>query len=104
MADANERRSRVEKVASMLRPLRRGRSRENRPLSLGQLLGVHWTTVYRLRRRFWADPVASSVAPYQRGLTPGCGRVGDTGGAGITADVPRAPSRTAPSDSEGTIR
>lgn len=29
----------------------------------GQLLGVHWTTVYRLRARFLRDPVTSSLAP-----------------------------------------
>ena len=29
----------------------------------GQLLGVHWTTVYRLRARFLRDPVVSALAP-----------------------------------------
>jgi putative transposase len=44
-----------------------------KPLSMQQarraskLLDVHWTSVYRLRRRFLANPVASSVAPNARG-------------------------------------
>lgn len=33
----------------------------------GQLLGVHWTTVYRLRTRFLRDPVASSLLPSRPG-------------------------------------
>lgn len=32
-----------------------------------KLLNVHWTSVYRLRRRFIANPVASAVAPNARG-------------------------------------
>jgi putative transposase len=36
-----------------------------------QLLGMHWASVYRLRRRFLADPVASSVARRPRGPEPG---------------------------------
>ena len=77
MADANERSSHVEKVASVLRPLGRGPLSREQAAVAGQLLGVHWTTVYRLRRRFLADPVASSVAPYRRGPSPGGGRLGD---------------------------
>ena len=41
----------------------------------GKLLGLHWTSVYRLRRRFLGDPVASSVAPMLRGPKPGDRRV-----------------------------
>jgi putative transposase len=43
-----------------------------KPLSMQQaraaskLLNVHWTSVYRLRRRFLANPVASAVAPNAR--------------------------------------
>jgi putative transposase len=77
MADANERGSRVEKVASVLRPLGRGPLSREQAVLAGQLLGVHWTTVYRLRRRFLADPVASSVAPYRRGPLRGGSRLGD---------------------------
>jgi putative transposase len=40
-----------------------------------QLLGVHWTTVYRLRKRFLADPVASSVAPRAAGPAAGSHRL-----------------------------
>lgn len=36
-----------------------------------KLLKVHWTSVYRLRRRFLANPVASSVAPKARGPKAG---------------------------------
>lgn len=58
-------------IARVLRPL------GNRPLSKTQaqvaahLLGVHWTTVYRLRRRFLEDPVASSIVPKNAGPDPG---------------------------------
>ncbi|EON18679.1 TniA-like transposition protein [Cupriavidus sp. GA3-3] len=31
------------------------------------MLGIHWATVYHLRRRFLADPVASALIPYDRG-------------------------------------
>jgi putative transposase len=37
----------------------------------GRLLGVHWTTVYRLRRRYIADPVASSLLRKVSGPFPG---------------------------------
>ncbi len=33
----------------------------------GQLLGMHWTSVYRLRKRFSRDPVASSLTPRSGG-------------------------------------
>ena len=48
-------------IGRVLRPL------GDRPLSraqakvAGQLLDVHWTTVYRLRKRFLEDPVASQM-------------------------------------------
>ncbi|CAN7743312.1 DDE-type integrase/transposase/recombinase [Variovorax sp. LjRoot290] len=47
------------------------------PLSLSQakaaakLLGVSWSTVYRLRKRFLADPVASSLRPQAPGPSTG---------------------------------
>jgi putative transposase len=37
----------------------------------GQLLKLHWTTVYRLRKRFLADPVATSLAPGVTGPSVG---------------------------------
>lgn len=33
----------------------------------GRLVGVHWTTVYRLRRKFLSNPVVSSLNPRDRG-------------------------------------
>lgn len=42
---------------------------------VGQLLDMHWTSVYRLRRRFVEDPVASSVAPRGRGPKVGGFRI-----------------------------
>ena len=67
MAERNALTERAIKVAQVLRPL------GTKPLSMQQarvaskLLNVHWTSVYRLRRRFIANPVASSVAPNARG-------------------------------------
>lgn len=58
-------------IARVLRPL------GDKPLSLAQakvaahLLGVHWTTVYRLRKRFLEDPVASSIVPKSAGPAAG---------------------------------
>lgn len=37
----------------------------------GKLLGLHWTTVYRLRKRFLEDPVATAVLAKAPG--PGVG-------------------------------
>jgi putative transposase len=42
-----------------------------------KLLDVHWTSVYRLRRRFLANPLASSVAPNPRGPKSGATRLDD---------------------------
>src|SRR5476651_2699259 len=58
-------------IARVLRPL------GDKPLSMvqakvaAQLLGVHWTTVYRLRKRFLEDPVASSIVPKNAGPAAG---------------------------------
>ena len=65
------------KIAKVLRPL------GTKPLSRQQarvaskLLDVHWTSVYRLRKRFLANPVASSVAPNARGPKAGGTRLDD---------------------------
>ncbi len=77
MADASVTNDRAAKVASVLRPLGRGPLSRELAVLAGRLLGVHWTTVYRLRRRFLTDPVASSVAPHRRGPSIGGGRLGD---------------------------
>jgi hypothetical protein len=66
MAVADETVSRAAKVAAVLRPLGRGPLSRVQAALAGHLLGVHWTTVYRLRRRFLADPVTSAVAPLPR--------------------------------------
>jgi putative transposase len=39
------------------------------------LLGIHWSTVYKLRRRFLQHPVASAVAPRTRGPKNGSKRI-----------------------------
>lgn len=65
------------KVAQILRPL------GTQPLSMqqakvaSQLLGVHWTSIYRLRRRFLLNPVASSVAPMDPGPKVGSTRLAE---------------------------
>jgi putative transposase len=76
MAVAHETGGRAAKVAAVLRPLGRGPLPRAQAVVAGRLLGVHWTTVYRLRRRFLADPVASAVAPLPRGPTTGGRRLG----------------------------
>ncbi|MBT2324320.1 transposase [Variovorax paradoxus] len=42
---------------------------------MSKLLGLHWTTVYRLRKRFLEDPVASSVLPKTPGPERGSRRL-----------------------------
>ncbi|PRF53190.1 transposase, partial [Burkholderia multivorans] len=68
--------SRAEKVADVLRPLGRGPLSKKRAVSAANLLGVHWTTVYRLRRKFLANPVASAVIPKRRGPSESSHRLG----------------------------
>ncbi|MGJ7524013.1 Mu transposase C-terminal domain-containing protein [Variovorax sp. LT1P1] len=59
------------KIASVLRPLGSMPLTREQALVASKLLGVHWTHVYRLRRRFLASPVASSVLPAKKGRKPG---------------------------------
>jgi putative transposase len=54
---------RERRIAQVLRPLGRGPMTQSQAERAGQLLGVHWTTVYRLRTRFLRDPVAGALAP-----------------------------------------
>ena len=54
-------------IARVLRPLGTGKMTRAQAERAGQLLGVHWTTVYRLRTRFLRDPVASSLLPSRGG-------------------------------------
>lgn len=58
-------------IARILRPLGRAPMSRVQAELAGRLLGVHWSTVYRLRKRFLADPVASSISP--RGSGPRAG-------------------------------
>jgi putative transposase len=58
-------------IAKILRPLGSGPLSRAQAELAGKLLGVYWSTVYRMRKRFLADPVASSVASKERGPRPG---------------------------------
>ena len=49
------------KIARVLRALGAGPMQRQQAERAAQLLGVHWTTVYRLRARFLRDPVASAL-------------------------------------------
>ena len=59
------------KIASVLRPLGSGALTREQAHAAAHLLGVHWTHVYRLRRRFLTSPVTSSMAPRKTGRKPG---------------------------------
>ena len=50
-------------IARILRPLGTHAMSRVQAQRAGQLLKLHWTTVYRLRKLFLADPVATSLAP-----------------------------------------
>ncbi|WP_233860256.1 Mu transposase C-terminal domain-containing protein [Paraburkholderia sp. HD33-4] len=75
MAFSNETKSRVAKLAAVLRPLGNGPLTLAQAKRAGHLLCVHWTTVYRLRRKFLSDPVASSLNPRHRGPKVGSRRL-----------------------------
>ena len=49
------------KIAEILRPLGTGPLSRQMAMRAAQLLNIHWTSVYRLRRRFLAHPVTSSL-------------------------------------------
>ena len=59
------------KIASALRPLGHGPLTREQALLAAQLLDVHWSHVYRLRRRFLASPVTSSWAIHKTGRRAG---------------------------------
>ena len=71
MTSASGTTDRTIRVASVLRPLGKDPLTREQALAASKLLGVHWTHVYRLRRRFLASPVASSVAPGKKGRKTG---------------------------------
>jgi putative transposase len=77
MVKANESEDRENTVARVLRPLGSGPLTKAQALKAAQLLDVHWTTVYRLRRRFLANPVASAVKPRERGPKTGGRRLSE---------------------------
>jgi putative transposase len=54
-------------IASVLRPLGTGPLTREQALTASKLLNVHWTHVYRLRKRFLASPVVSSLVPAKKG-------------------------------------
>ncbi len=62
-------------IARVLRPLGRGPLTLRQARRAGQLLGMHWASAYRLRRRFLADPVASSVKRAKPGPKEGARRL-----------------------------
>jgi len=66
----------ASKIAAVFRPLGRGPLSKKHAMVAANLLGVHWTTVYRLRRKFLANPVASAVTPRRRGPSKGNHRLG----------------------------
>ena len=66
---------RAARIARVLRPLGRKAMSMAQAESAGKLLDLHWTTVYRLRKRFIEDPVATSVAPRAPGPSSGFRRL-----------------------------
>lgn len=66
---------RAAQIARVLRPLGRKAMSMNQAQAAGKLLGLHWTTVYRLRKRFLEDPVATSVSPKAPGPNAGFKRL-----------------------------
>ncbi|GJH29330.1 hypothetical protein [Caballeronia novacaledonica] len=75
MATFEETDSRAGKLAAILRPLGQGPMTLTQAKRAAELLDLHWTTVYRLRRRFLSDPVVSALDPQDRGPTPGSRRL-----------------------------
>lgn len=71
MASANPITERDIRIASVLRPLGTAPLARTQALVAAGLLKVHWTHVYRLRRRFLASPATSSVASRKAGRQPG---------------------------------
>ena len=58
-------------IARVLRPLGDGPLSHAQAERAGQLLDLHWTSIYRLRKRFVSKPVASSLLPRARGRRTG---------------------------------
>ena len=75
MQESKQATEREVAIARVLRPLGAGPMRRDQAMRAGELLGVHWTTVYRLRTRFLRDPVTSSLTPGERGRRPDLSRL-----------------------------
>ena len=75
MANEDRPTEREIRIARVLRPLGTRPMTRTEAVMAGKLLDLHWTSVYRLRRRFLGEPVASSVAPKLPGPRPGDKRV-----------------------------
>lgn len=58
-------------IVRILRPLGIGPLSRERATKAGELLGLHCSSVYRLRRRFLANPVASALIPHSSGPKAG---------------------------------
>lgn len=54
-------------ISRILRPLGSAPLTRAQAERAGQLLKIHWTTVYKLRARFLRDPVTSSLLPLPTG-------------------------------------
>ncbi|MCW5232329.1 Mu transposase C-terminal domain-containing protein [Verminephrobacter eiseniae] len=87
MSEAEGITEREERIARVLRPLGRAPMTQAQAERAGQLLGMHWTTVYRLRERFLRDPVTSSLAPSPRGRLKNPKRLADAVEAVVTEVV-----------------
>jgi len=70
MADTNAT-ERERAIVRVLHPLGRGPLSRQQAKKAGELLGVHRSTIYRLRRRFLTDPVASALIPHNPGPKAG---------------------------------
>lgn len=75
MTNDSEPSGRAAQIARVLRPLGRKAMSMDQAQGAGKLLGLHWTTVYRLRKRFLEDPVATSVSPKAPGPNAGFKRL-----------------------------
>ena len=66
---------REQRIARVLRPLGTSPMSREQAKRAGQLLGLHWTGVYRLRARYLQDPVTSSLAARPSGPSRGLHRL-----------------------------
>ena len=76
MLNLSSPKERDTQIAKVLRPLGNAPLSREQATRAAQLLGVHWTTVYRLRARFLKNPVTSSVSQRKRGPRLGSRRIG----------------------------